>query len=95
MSDQKETLKDREPVTLAAALESGVEALVLAILALALAFNRISWTDGQSAAALGVIAAVFVLISAVVTPFVRQKATPTRVPRSTAGAPLVEFSAEK
>jgi hypothetical protein len=89
------TWADREPVALISSLESGARTVVLAILTMALAFNWISWTDEQNAAVLGVIAASFVLISAVVTPFVRQKVTPTRAPRSSEGAPLVEFSAEK
>jgi ABC-type nickel/cobalt efflux system permease component RcnA len=94
MNRQKPTLKHREPVTFISSLEGGAKALVLAVMSLALAFNWINWTDEQNAAVLAVIAAVFVLISAVCSVILRRKVTPTRLPRTNAGAPLIEVTAE-
>jgi hypothetical protein len=94
LNDQPTGLTDREPIALITSLESVVKTLVLAILAMALTFNWITWTDEQNAAVIGVIAAVFALMSVLFGAFMRLKVTPTKAPRSNAGAPLVPFRAD-
>jgi hypothetical protein len=90
MDDENTTLSDREPVALVSSIESALKTLVLAFLAMALAFNWFTWTEAQNAAIIAVIAAVFVLISTVSGIIVRQKVTPTKAPRNNAGRRLSE-----
>jgi len=71
-------------------MENAAKTLILAGVSLGLAFHWIAWDDAQSAAVLGVVAAVFVLISAVTAAVVRQKVTPVTAPRSANGLKLAE-----
>jgi hypothetical protein len=82
-------LTDTEPVAVWSTITNSIKTLVLALLALALAFGWVHWTNQQNAAVVGVVAAVFVIISAMSSVFVRQKVTPISNPRAADGTPLV------
>ena len=60
------------------------------MLSLSLAFGWVHWTNQQVAAVTGVIAAVFVLISAVASAMTRQRVTPLANPRAADGTPLTK-----
>jgi hypothetical protein len=81
-------LRDTEPVTIVSSVINGFKTLVLAVLALALAFGWVDWTNDQNAAVLGVVAAAFVIISSIATAFLRQKVTPLAQPRDEDGSAL-------
>jgi hypothetical protein len=80
MTNGSVKLTDTEPVAVVAAITNAIKTLVLAVIALALAFNWVNWSDGQNAAVIGVVAAAFVLVSSVGTIFTRQKVTPVAAP---------------
>src|SRR5262245_6163095 len=81
-------LRDTEPVTIVSSVINGFKTLVLAVIALALAFGWVDWTNEQNAAVLGVIAAAFVIISSIATAYLRQKVTPLAQPRDEHGSAL-------
>jgi hypothetical protein len=85
-------LSEREPVTLISSITNSIKTLVLAVLALALAFDWVNWSDAQNAAVLGVVAAGFVVMSSVGAAFVRQRVTPIAAPRTADGTPLAPTS---
>jgi hypothetical protein len=85
-------LSQAEPVAWIASIINSIKTLVLALIALALAFDWVSWSNQQNAAVLGVVAAGFVLISSLATAFLRQKVTPVASPRAADGTPLVRKS---
>jgi hypothetical protein len=88
-SKKKRKLRDREPVAVATSITNSLKTLVLALLALALAFGWVDWSDGQNAAVIGVVAAVFALMSLIVSAILRQHVTPNAHPRDPDGNPLV------
>jgi hypothetical protein len=81
-------LRDAEPVAIISSFINAFKTLVLALIALALAFNWVHWSDQQNAAVLGVVAAVFVIVSSVATVSLRQKVTPLAQPRDAHGSEL-------
>ena len=83
-------LKDTEPVAVWSAITNSIKTLTLALLALALAFGWVNWSNQQNAAVVGVVAAVFVIISALSSALVRQKVTPINNARAADGTPLVK-----
>lgn len=85
-------LSDREPVALISSITNSIKTLVLAVLALALAFDWVNWSDEQNAAVLAVVAAGFLVMSSVAVVLVRQKVTPMAAPRTADGRPLVPTS---
>ncbi len=82
-------LRDTEPAALVGSITNAIKTVVLAVIALALAFDWVNWNDEQNAAVLAVVAAVFVVLSSVATLFVRQRVTPVAAPRAPDGTPLV------
>jgi hypothetical protein len=90
MDGDNAKLVDREPVAVVSSITNAIKTLVLAVLALALAFNWVNWSDAQNAAVLGVVAAGFVLISAIGAVIVRHKVTPVATSNTpSAPAPVV------
>jgi hypothetical protein len=89
-TDDSMKLRDAEPVAWVSSLVNGFKTLVLAVLALALAFGWVHWSDAQNAAVIGVVAAAFVIISTISTAILRQKVTPLASPRAADGSPLVK-----
>jgi hypothetical protein len=83
-------LCDTEPVAVVSVILNSFKTLVLAGIALALAFDWVSWSDEQNAAVLGVVAAVFVVISSVAASFLRRKVTPVANARAADGTRLVK-----
>src|SRR5262245_41706979 len=79
---ESDALHDREPVALITAVESATKTVVLAVISLGLAFHWFAWSKTQNGAVLGVLTAVFVLVSAVTAAALRQKVTPVKAPRS-------------
>ena len=82
-------------MTFISSLINAFKTLVLAVLALALAFDWVHWNNDQNAAVLGVVAAGFVIISSVATVFVRKKVTPLARPRDADGAALKAVKATR
>jgi hypothetical protein len=81
-------LRDAEPVVWVSSITNSIKTLVLALIALALAFGWVNWSDQQNAAVLGVVAAGFVVLSSAASAVLRQKVTPTASPRLADGTPL-------
>lgn len=70
------SVRNSEPVLFSASVTNAIKTFVLAVFSLALAFEWINWTEAQIAAVLGVVAAGFVVLSAVSAGITRQKVTP-------------------
>ena len=81
-------MRDQEPVLVNAGISNAVKTLVLAVIALALAFEWVTWTDAQVAAVLGVVAAGFVVLSSVLSISTRANVTPLSNPRDRDGQRL-------
>jgi len=65
-----------------AGITNAIKTLALAVVALALAFDWVDWSDEQAGTVLAVVAAVFVMISAVAAFVTRQRVTPVAVHRN-------------
>jgi len=85
-------LRDREPVAFSSAITDSIKTFVLAIVALAVGFEWVNWTEAQTALVIGVVAAFFVVISTISTAVTRGKVTPNVNPRAADGTPLVRSS---
>ncbi|MGA9278343.1 hypothetical protein [Ilumatobacter sp.] len=83
-------LRDREPVAFSSAITDSIKTFVLAIVALAVGFEWVNWTEAQTALVIGVVAAFFVVITTISTAFTRGKVTPNVNPRATDGTPLIK-----
>jgi ABC-type bacteriocin/lantibiotic exporter with double-glycine peptidase domain len=82
------SFRDNEPLAVSAAITNAIKTVVLGVVSLALAFGWVHWTNAQFGAVTGVIAAFFVLISAIATSITRRKVTPMANPRAPDGTPL-------
>jgi len=58
-------LKDREPVAVNSAITNAIKTVVLSLLAVAVGFGWVHWTDAQTALVVSLVAAFFVLLSTV------------------------------